>query len=89
LEDKNEYRTFTPDSSFIKGVLWDVETETLAVIFKSGSVWLYEDVPEQLYTNFSTAESAGNYFNLNIRDIFEAKKLTSKELKSIADEQEA
>lgn len=58
------------ESSFIKECAWNSDTEILAVIFKSSSIWIYEDVPYEIYLDLISAESAGNYFNKNIRSVY-------------------
>jgi hypothetical protein len=63
------------DSSFIQKVIWDKSNETLMVLFSTGSIWAYYNVPFEIYENLLAAESHGKYFNLNIRNIFEAEKL--------------
>lgn len=70
------YKTkFKPlvDSSFITACAWDPNSQSLMLIFLSGSMWLYYGVPEQIYNDLATAPSAGKYFNSNIRNKFEQK----------------
>jgi hypothetical protein len=73
-EDTLYQKEFT-DSSFLKKVIWDRSNETLIVLFSTGSIWGYYNVPFEIYENLLAAESHGKYFNLNIRNIFEAEKL--------------
>lgn len=73
-----EYKQHIPDSSFIFACLWNIEYQTLAVLFKTGSIWVYYNVPEEVYEELITAESTGNYFNSNIRNVYEAEKIDLK-----------
>jgi hypothetical protein len=73
-EDTLYQKEFT-DSSFLKKVIWDRSNETLIVLFSTGSIWGYYNVPFEIYENLLAAESHGRYFNLNIRNMFEAEKL--------------
>lgn len=73
-----DYEFFIPNSSFIKYVLWNMYTNILAVVYKSGSIWVYYDFPEEMYKAFSKAESAGKYFNENIRDLYSSEKINDK-----------
>lgn len=63
---KNE--KFFIDSSFMKHVAWDEKTHNLIVTFASGSIWLYERVPQSVYKTLISSESVGAYFNKNIRN---------------------
>lgn len=55
-------------SSAISSVNYDEDSETLSVQFRDGSLYIYDDVPQEVYEAFITAGSAGTYFNSNIRD---------------------
>jgi hypothetical protein len=43
--------------------------------FKNGMRYEYEDVPHQMYTEFRSAPSQGNYFNIRISKNHKYKKL--------------
>jgi hypothetical protein len=43
--------------------------------FKNGIKYEYDDVPHQKYTEFRSAQSQGNYFNVNISKSHKYKKL--------------
>ena len=73
-----DYKFFKADSSFIKAVIWNINTETLAVIFSSGSIWVYYNVPENVYEELASAESTGKYFNTTIRDVYQSEKVNDK-----------
>ncbi|MFC3608012.1 KTSC domain-containing protein [Stutzerimonas tarimensis] len=51
------------NSSSIRALGYDPETHLLEIEFHSGSVYCYEQVPEQLVLNLLQAESPGGYFN--------------------------
>jgi len=70
-----EYKQHISTSSFIFACIWNIEYKTLAVLFRSGSIWVYYNVPEQVYEELITSESTGNYFNTNIRNVYESEKL--------------
>lgn len=70
------YYTFKPESSsVIKILLYDIKRQCLAVQFKSNSVWVYFDVPIEVYDNFIKAPSLGNYFNLHIKNSYESSQV--------------
>lgn len=57
-------------SSNVAAVGYDVNTMTLEVEFKNGSVYQYFDVPEAVYQEFMTAGSVGTYLNQNIKNSY-------------------
>jgi hypothetical protein len=56
------------NSSVLHSCAWAEKLEALIVVFNSGSVWLYTEATYEIYQNLIKATSAGNYFNLNIRN---------------------
>lgn len=56
------------DSSVLHSAAWDEDTEGLIIIFHSGAIWHYDEVPYSVYLEFITASSAGTYFNANVRN---------------------
>jgi hypothetical protein len=67
--DQIRYKTFR-DSSVLKSAAWDEKTETLLVVFNSNSVWNYQSVPYDVFLNLINSNSAGKFFNLNIRNSY-------------------
>jgi hypothetical protein len=63
-------------SSFIDRIDWSKDTSILTLAFSTGSLWEYYDVPFEMYDQLLNAESQGNYFNLNIRNTFQAKRIS-------------
>lgn len=59
----------TSGSGNVKGVEYDVDTQTLLVHFKGGS-YKATGVDEETALGFERAGSAGTYYNQNIRDQF-------------------
>lgn len=56
----------------IKNAGYDPETQRLEVEFvATGNVYVYKNIPQEVFDGLMAAESAGRYFNLNI-----AKKYT-------------
>lgn len=54
-------------SSQIEAVGYDAATRTLAIQFKGGAVYHYDDVPKDIHDGFEKAESVGKYFGEKIR----------------------
>lgn len=65
------------DSSVIKLAVYDPELEAMLVMFTSGKCYLYTDVEQNTYIELLEAESAGKYFNENIRNSYDYCKLAA------------
>jgi KTSC domain len=57
-------------SSVIASVDYDEDTRELDIIFTSGKIYRYFDVPLAIYAEFLDAASKGVFFNANIKDAF-------------------
>lgn len=66
-----------PNSSFIKYIVYDTKNNRLAVIFNSLAFWMYYDVPLEIYKSLTLSESVGNYFNNNIRNVYNSIKIAN------------
>ena len=62
-------------SSLIQRAIYDPAKQTLAVTFTTGRTYLYFSVPADLYEEFASAESQGQFFNWRIRDQYEFREL--------------
>jgi hypothetical protein len=63
------------ESSNIVRTQYDTITKKMIAEFKNGIKYEYDDVPHQKYTEFRSAQSQGNYFNVNISKSHKYKKL--------------
>jgi hypothetical protein len=57
-------------SSNIAEVGYDENSRTLEVLFMSGNLYQYFDVPSQIYAELMQAGSVGQYLNANIKGNF-------------------
>jgi hypothetical protein len=57
-------------SSVMTRVHYDDDTAELDVSFVSGKVYRYASVPLAIYVDLLDAESKGEFFNANIKDVF-------------------
>lgn len=57
-------------SSNIDAVMYDEDSRTLSVRFRSGSVYSYADVDPQVADELVKAESPGRFFNQNIKGAY-------------------
>ncbi|MGN6568183.1 MAG: KTSC domain-containing protein [Flavipsychrobacter sp.] len=58
------------DSTTINSLAYNPDDRLLEIEFQGGKVYHYYDVPESIYYSLLKAESAGRYFNENIRDVY-------------------
>jgi len=58
------------DSSMIRDVGYDSETETLEIGFQTGGVYQYYEVPQDAFDELMNASSKGTYFLGNIEPFY-------------------
>jgi hypothetical protein len=58
------------DSTSLKSVGYAAKTHTLEVEFQSGRIYRYFEVPPRRYRALLDAESAGRFFNREIRGVY-------------------
>jgi hypothetical protein len=68
-------KLMTVESSMIHAVGYDRKTRTLEVIFNSGRVYCYENVPASEYKGLMGADSKGQYMKYNIIDMYPCYQL--------------
>lgn len=61
-------------SSNIKAVGYEAESQTLAIQFGAGSVYHYSGVPSDVYDDLLKAESFGRFHAQNIKGKFEYER---------------
>lgn len=61
-------------SSVISTIRYDAYTSVLTIIFVSGAVYNYRDVPEVIYQAMKKAISKGTFFNKHIKDKYDFEK---------------
>lgn len=57
-------------SSNLSSYDYNPVTQRLTIVFHGGRVYTYSSVPQSIADGLGSAESAGKYFNHNIKDIF-------------------
>jgi len=62
-------------SAVIAGISYSSDTQVLEITFRSGSVYLYAGVPEEVYLAFRHARSKGRYFNRFIKDQYNFRQV--------------
>ena len=56
------------ESTQIMAIGHDEESKTLAIQFKGGSVYHYQNVPVSLFAELMAAESKGKFFGQNLKN---------------------
>jgi len=62
-------------SSVVAAMTYDAITCTLRVIYVSGSVYDYKDVPEKVFKEMKEAFSKGEFLNKHIKPKYEFEKI--------------
>lgn len=68
-------RLLVTNSSNIVSAGYSATTKIMEVEFQSGKVYQYLDVPENIYQDFMTAESKGEFFHDNILKEFDFREV--------------
>jgi hypothetical protein len=63
-------------STAIRGNDYDPENRRLQITFVTGRIYVYEEVPVSIYSEFSAASSKGVFFNKFIRDRYQFREIT-------------
>ncbi len=71
------------ESDVIHAIGYDPEIQLLEIIFNSGRIYQYREVPPQVYEQFMNAESKGRYFNENIRGEFQSWEFDARALRFV------
>lgn len=58
------------ESSSLASVGYLIDSQTLEVEFRSGAVYRYFDVPQEIHQGFIAAESKGVFFNRAVKGRF-------------------
>ena len=61
-------------STVIEKYYYQKETHSLIVVFVSGMVYRYKDVPEKIYNKMKEAFSKGTFFNEFIKGKYDFEK---------------
>ncbi|TMI98341.1 MAG: KTSC domain-containing protein [Bacteroidetes bacterium] len=62
-------------SSVIAAIRYDVYTNILRVVYVSGNVYDYKDVPEEVFKEMRAASSKGEFLNKKIKPNYEFEKV--------------
>ena len=63
------------ESSSLRSIGYDRATQVLEIEFRTGGIYRYMAVPQQVWLAFRDADSKGKFFQDHIRDRFETARL--------------
>jgi hypothetical protein len=66
------------ESSSLASVGYDANSRSLEVQFVHGAIYVYSDVPLEVFEGLMAAESKGRYLNSNIRDVYQDFKVPKR-----------
>ena len=69
------------ESSVLAAVGYDVGKRLLEIEFRSGAIYRYLEVPEEIHRRLLAAESKGRFFGAAIRDKFRSERVTARTAK--------
>jgi hypothetical protein len=62
------------ESETMNRIAYNVDESELFIEFKAGNIYVYFDVPSQLFENFKSASSKGQFFHGNIKNKYRYSK---------------
>ncbi|HEY4286679.1 MAG TPA: KTSC domain-containing protein [Puia sp.] len=62
-------------SSVVKAINYDAPSHTLRIVYVSGSIYDYKEVPEKVYEKMRTASSKGEFLNTKIKGLYSFQKI--------------
>ena len=64
------------DSSNIRSIGYDFDTQILEIEFLSGGIYRYSNVPSNIHDELMAADSKGRYFAANIKEQYTTEKIS-------------
>ncbi|WP_235153102.1 KTSC domain-containing protein [Dyadobacter sp. CY345] len=62
-------------SSVVSNFTYFLKSKTLRIVFVSGTVYDYKNVPEEVYLEMKASFSKGTYLNENIKGAYDFDKI--------------
>lgn len=63
-------------SSNLKSAKYDTESKELTITFNNGSIYIYSDIPWEIFTKMRLSDSQGKFFSVNIAKKYKYKKVS-------------
>ena len=78
---QDEIKRKPVQSSVLAAVGYDAERRLLEIEFRSGAIYRYLEVPEEIHKRLLAAESKGHFFGAAIRDKFRNERVKPRTAK--------
>ena len=62
-------------SSVVSKIYYDKDSLTLKIVFVSGMIYAYKNVPKSIYLAMKSSGSKGTYLNKYIKPVYEYEKV--------------
>lgn len=63
------------DSSVISKAEYCNQSDQMLITFKNGRIYMYDDVPRNVFDEMISAESVGRYFNSHVRNLYKFNEM--------------
>ena len=63
------------NSTNLESAAYDADAATLEIVFVSGSLYEYYEVPHAVFRSLASAPSPGQYLTQNIKDVYRYRRL--------------
>lgn len=73
--DTDQYKSYAMPSSVIASIHYNETSKTLTIVYVSGAIYHYLNVPAETYAELKNAPSRGTYLNREIKGRFEYEKI--------------
>ena len=77
ITTKGQFDSTIMPSSVVKAMHYDAQTHTLRILYVSGIVYDYKEVPAEVYEAMKNSGSKGIFINAQIKGKYEFKKVDS------------
>lgn len=67
-------------SSSVAEIGYGQKKKALVVRFKNGGVYIYQSVPQQIFTNMLNASSKGSFLDSDVKNVYSFLKITEAEI---------
>lgn len=64
------------DSSCVRAVGYDADSEVLEIEFHSRKVYVYYAMPKQIVEEFLSSNSLGGFYNEKIKGVFDSHRMS-------------
>ena len=82
--EQNTIESYYDSSNVLKSIYHE-STADLDVVFKSGAVYRYRNVPNEVLSQLESAKSQGKFLNQKIKNTFQSTKVVNVNTKQLVE----